>query len=223
MSKVVNNSKRLPWICGVFGVAACLLALLPVSVLEFLQYDRERILAGELWRLFTGHFVHWTSSHLLWDVAVFVACGLFLEWIRRRLLALILLVGPVLISGALILLQPDMATYRGLSALDMSLFAAVCLQAMSYCKLRNKQLLWLIWGFALFTSFLKPVVELFSGGALFVSNFGDGIQTSPLAHMLGVLVAVAAFKTISFWETFWDPSDRIRNFRTRKLSGISTS
>ena len=223
MSKVVNNPKRLPWICGVFWVAACLVALLPVSILELLQYDRERILAGEVWRLYTGHFVHWTASHLLWDVAVFVSCGLMLEWIRRRFLLAILLLGPILISGALMILQPDMSTYRGLSALDMSLFAAICLQAMRYCRFRNRGSLWVIWGFALFTSFLKPVLELFSGGALFVSNFGDGIQTSPLAHMLGVLLAVVVFKMTSFWETAWNRFGYNRNFRSHRLSEISTS
>ena len=223
MSKVVNNPKQLPWICGVFGVAACLMALLPVSLLEVLQYDRERILAGEMWRMYTGHFVHWSVSHLLWDFAVFVPCGLMLEWIRRRFLFAILLLGPFLISGALMILQPDMSTYRGLSALDMSLFSAVCLQAMRYCKIRNRSSLIVIWGFALFTSFLKPVLELVSGGALFVSNFGDGIQTSPLAHMLGVLLAVGVFKMTSFWETLWSCFGYSRNFLSRRLSGISTS
>ena len=223
MSTVVNKSKQLPWICGVFGVAACLMALLPESVLNVFQYDRERILAGEWWRLYSGHFVHWTSSHLVWDVLVFVVCGLLLEWIRRRLLVLILFVGPVLISCALMVLQPDMHTYRGLSAIDMSLFVAVCLQAMSYCSLRKKSSLLLIWGFALFVSFLKPLAELFAGAAFFVTYFGDGIQASPLAHLLGVMVAVGLFKTISFSERVSASSHCNHSCRSHRLSGNSTS
>lgn len=223
MSKVVNKSKRLPWICGVFGVAACLFAFLPDSASQALQYDREGILSGEVWRLFTGHFVHWNFSHLVWDVSVFVVCGLFLEWLRRGLSVAILLMGPVLISGALLFLQPDMQYYRGLSAVDLSLFAAICLQAMSYCRLRNRSSLLVVWGFAFATSILKPLMEAVWGHTFFVSQFGEGVEASPLSHLLGVLLAVGLFKTIFFWETTWSWIGHSRSFRYRKLSGPSIS
>ena len=222
MSKVVDKSKRLPWICGVFGVAACLLALVPETLVHALQYDRERILSGEVWRLFTGHFVHWNASHLIWDVVVFFVCGSFLEWVRKRLSIAIILIGPLVISGALLLLQPDMQYYRGLSAVDMALFAAICLQAMSYCRLRKQSALLVVWGFAFVTSVCKPLLEALTGSTFFVSQFGDGIEVSPLSHLLGVLLAVAVFKTISFWERAWSCSGSIHSFRNRRLSGTST-
>ncbi len=223
MSKVVDKSKQLPWISGVIGVAACFLVLFPESLVTAFQYDREQILGEEYWRLFTGHFVHWNSAHLLWDVAVFFACGLFVEWVRRSLWVVVLVLAPLTISLALLILQPDMNFYRGLSALDMSLFTAICLQAMSYCRLRKKSALMLVWGFAFVTSVLKPVMETVWGGALFVSHFGEGIEASPLSHLLGVLVAVALFKTISFWETVWNWAGCSHSFRNRKLSETSIS
>ncbi|MDG2170066.1 MAG: rhombosortase [Opitutales bacterium] len=223
MSKVADKSKQLPWISGVIGVAACFLALFPDTFASALQYDRELILEGEYWRLFTGHFVHWNSAHLLWDVVVFFACGLFLEWVRRSLWVSVLILAPVTISLALLVLQPDMNYYRGLSALDMSLFAAICLQAMSFCRLKKKSALLLMWGFAFVTSVLKPVMETVLGGTFFVSHFGEGVEASPLSHLLGVLVAVALFKAISFWKTVWNWVGCSHSFRSRKLSVTSIS
>lgn len=127
MLKVVNKLRQLPWITGLFGVVVLLLALLPESLLSIVQYDREKILDGELWRMFTGHLVHWNSTHLVWDLLVFVACGGLLEWLRRNLLVSVLFGGSFVVSVALLVFQPDMHTYRGLSALDMGLFSALCL------------------------------------------------------------------------------------------------
>ena len=87
MLKVVDKSRQLPWITGLFGVVVFLLALLPESLLAFVQYDREKILDGELWRMFTGHLVHWNGSHLIWDLLVFVACGGLLDVVCPRSLA----------------------------------------------------------------------------------------------------------------------------------------
>src|SRR4051812_25687175 len=41
----------------------------------WLIYDRAAILHGELWRLWTGHLVHFSNSHLLLDASV---CGIVL-------------------------------------------------------------------------------------------------------------------------------------------------
>src|SRR6266545_4224356 len=63
---------------GLSGDAACcapLLLGLPALAVQFtpgaaerLEYDRARLAAGEVWRLLTCHFTHWTPWHLLWDL-----------------------------------------------------------------------------------------------------------------------------------------------------------
>ncbi len=44
-----------------------------------LQYDRTAIASGELWRIITGHWVHWSFDHFLWCVITFVTLGAICE------------------------------------------------------------------------------------------------------------------------------------------------
>jgi len=60
-----------------------LLAVLPAILLwlvptthSALLYDRTAILRGEWWRLWTGHWVHFSFSHLAWNLAVLLGAGL---------------------------------------------------------------------------------------------------------------------------------------------------
>ena len=53
-----------------FVVVTALAVYLLPGVGEALVYDRSAILTGELWRLVTGHWVHFSASHLFYDVTV---------------------------------------------------------------------------------------------------------------------------------------------------------
>jgi len=36
-----------------------------------LQYDRAAIAAGEVWRLASGHWTHYSLDHVVWDALAF--------------------------------------------------------------------------------------------------------------------------------------------------------
>ncbi|TVR53078.1 MAG: rhombosortase [Puniceicoccaceae bacterium] len=114
---------RAPWFS--FGLAAAVggLAVLPWTVREALLWKREAILAGEWWRLWTGHWVHFSGEHLGLNLLLGVLAAGWLE--RRRpgwLLAAILLLAPLLALGLLVS-APGMAAYGGLSGLNCALLA----------------------------------------------------------------------------------------------------
>lgn len=92
-----------------------LLALLP-SVTAWLELRRELIAQGELWRLFTGHFVHLNLYHAVMNAfgAVMVARIFATEISRQQWWALIL-ASPLFISLGLWLRQPDLQGYAGFS------------------------------------------------------------------------------------------------------------
>ena len=46
---------------------------------ESLQFDREAVAGGEIWRIVTGHFCHWNFDHLFWDLSMFLILGAMLE------------------------------------------------------------------------------------------------------------------------------------------------
>jgi rhomboid family GlyGly-CTERM serine protease len=101
-----------------------------VAVAELLEYDRHAILAGELWRLWTCHLVHYSASHALADYASAVAAAAIAGQLHgwRRLAGALLLAAPLIATG-LLLLAPDCQYYRGASGLAVMLtvLAAVAL------------------------------------------------------------------------------------------------
>lgn len=221
MLKAVGRLRQLPWITGLFGVAALLIFFLPESVRLVFQYDREQILGGEIWRMATGHLVHWNSAHLTWDLVVFLTCGGLLEWLGRKRFLSILILGSILISGGLFILNPEMAVYRGLSALDMGLFSAVCLRAICYCRFRNKKRLALLWSLVLLGCLLKSLLELGLGRTYFVTDFGIGVSPSPSSHIYGIVAALLITAGTYLWEKLWLHSGCSRSFPIRRPSETS--
>jgi rhomboid family GlyGly-CTERM serine protease len=106
-----------PYAAAGLAFACLLLAFLPESTSTLLDWQREAIAAGQWWRLWTGHLVHFGLQHALFDAIVLYAGASLLEREigRVRLLRQLLLVSP-LISLAL-LAVPDLIAYRGASAL----------------------------------------------------------------------------------------------------------
>jgi rhomboid family GlyGly-CTERM serine protease len=83
---------------------------------ELLQYQRDHIAAGEWWRLFSAHWVHWGIRHLLFNLA-----GLGLLWamlarhFKPRQWLTIALVTLAAIDLGLWFLQPAITWYVGAS------------------------------------------------------------------------------------------------------------
>lgn len=154
---------------------------------ELLQYDRQAIAHGQLWRLVTGHLVHFGLEHLAWDAAVFVLLAV-LCWRLGRGLCLASLLGATLaIPAVLWTLEPGMQTYRGLSGLDSALYvtAAVALGRRLWSHGRRvaaAATLLSVLGLA-----AKVGYELATGQALFVDAAALGFAPVPIAHATGGL------------------------------------
>jgi rhomboid family GlyGly-CTERM serine protease len=110
---------------------ACLaLACAPSALTEAMSYDRPAILAGQFWRLWSGHLVHYSLRHALADTGVLFLIGSVLEpMLGARRLGAALAWGAPLISLTLLLWLPEMHQYRGASGLDM-MMAATALVAL---------------------------------------------------------------------------------------------
>lgn len=114
------------WILpGVIAALAVALHAAGPSVVGILRYDRDAILAGQAWRLVTGHLVHADVPHLAWNLA-----GLGLVWFlfardyaARQWLA-ILAASTVAIDLGFLLFEPDLAWYVGFSGVLHGCMAA---------------------------------------------------------------------------------------------------
>jgi rhomboid family GlyGly-CTERM serine protease len=97
-----------------------LLACAGEPAASWLAWERAAILHGELWRLWSGHLVHFSASHAGADVLALLALGMLAEpLIGARRFALVLGGGALLLSLGLLVLAPAMHEYRGASGLGV--------------------------------------------------------------------------------------------------------
>ena len=150
-----------------------------------LIYDREAILAGEVWRLFTGNWVHFSASHLVLDLVVLGVAGAIMESRRAACWPRVLLLSPWVIGVGLLVCEPRMSFYGGLSGVATAAVVCLALDALHSGFIAR-------WAGAtvLLLIAAKLAFEWGTGSALFVGTSGTEFVTSPLSHLLGGLSAV---------------------------------
>lgn len=153
-----------------------------------LLYDRTAILRGEWWRLWTGHWVHFSFSHLAWNLAVLLGAAAWLEHLRPGWLLHYTLVGAPLISLVLLVGEPAMQIYGGLSGLATGV---VVLLALTQVGRPGSARSW--WTGALVLIAVKTAFDASHAHALFAQFDSRAIRPSALAHVAGAGTALAFF------------------------------
>jgi rhomboid family GlyGly-CTERM serine protease len=152
-----------------------------------LIYDRELLARGQLWRAWTGHVVHYGSSHLLWDLVVLVPAGCWLESRWPKAARRFYLACPLVISAVLFVFDPELVRYAGLSGLATGVLV---LLAGSHLGSRDDGRRWL-WVGVLVLVTAKLAHEFISGAPLVVSDLGGNVRSVPLAHLVGAVCGIA--------------------------------
>ncbi len=176
------KARRAPFL--LFALPAALAGLAPAVFI----YDRVAILHGEWWRLWTGHWVHFSFSHLAWDLAVALAAGAWLERLRPGLLVRFAVIGAPLSSVGLLGLAPDMQRYGGLSGLAVG---TVVLLALIQLESRRSGRGWWIGLLVLVAA--KIIFDATHPGGLLSRFEASRYQTSVAAHILGAGLALVVF------------------------------
>lgn len=162
---------------------ACSAALAALAVLSYstarTTLDWQPALADdEPWRLWSAAFVHWTSEHLLANLAGCAVVGAF-GWaagVGRRDVFAWLLSWPI--AHAALVLEPSLVHYGGLSGV---LHAGVAVAAVALLRqgAARRRIGWLVLaGLA-----AKVLIEQWSGAA----PLGESHRVEPLAHATGAL------------------------------------
>lgn len=170
-------------------LVAAALAVMPFDTLaSWLQYDRVAVDGGQLWRLLTCQFTHWSWDHLFWDAAALVFLGWVLEREERRSLLVCLGLSAVLIPAVVHFGLPELATYRGLSGIDSALFVLLAVTLLRKCYADGDRL-WTWACVAMLVGFTAKIgFELISGGTLFVDSEAAQMLPVPLVHVVGGLL-----------------------------------
>ncbi len=157
------------------------------EVTKIYQYDRNGILNGEIWRIITGNFVHWTSEHLIWDLLVFISLSLLACRLNAKRYILCMIFISVGIFLCLITFLPEIIYYRGLSGIDSGLFTLILISIYFESK-DNKLKCAGITGIILFGG--KTIYEIIMLDTLFVSSMSEGVIPLPQAHLIGGIIGI---------------------------------
>ena len=113
------------------ALLSTLFALFGDGARNGLRYDRAAIFDGQWWRLISGNLVHLGWPHLLLNLA-----GLILVWLlfhhalSTRNWIVVTLSSALAVGGGLLLFDPDLRWYVGLSGVLHGLFAAGIVAAL---------------------------------------------------------------------------------------------
>lgn len=158
--------------------------------------DRERLLA-EPWRLLTGQIAHWTGSQLLWDAATLAILGAVCELRFPARTRAALLATALAVPAAVVLLEPEISAWRGLSAFATALFVLLVVRAGAEAAARRDALRIAVLGTLAVLFATKLVVEARLGASLFAGGLGAGVRSDPLAHLVGATAGLLAAVTPS--------------------------
>ena len=185
-----------PWRVPI-GLSAALIALQLSGLRGALDYSREAIREGQLWRLLTGNVVHLGWMHLARDLA-----GLGLIWwlvsryLSERSALWALSVSALSVGLGLLIFSPGIEWYVGISGALFGLYTAGVLRM---CKAR------LVLGVTLLLGMLGILAWSLYAGGLPGETAGLGGAIVPQAHMYGAMggaVSVAALELLQGSHSF---------------------
>lgn len=97
-------------------ILALLAFIFDQQISDLLIYDRNMIIAGEYWRLLTGHFFHSNGNHFMLNVAaVALLWALHGQYYHVKSYLIIFFVSAVVCSLGILWFAEDIAFYVGLS------------------------------------------------------------------------------------------------------------
>ncbi len=137
--------------------------------------------------------MHRSAEHLAWDVLAFALLGGLCAWRHPGATWLALGAAAVAVPAVLLAFVPGLATYRGLSGLDSTLYvmAALLLADEGRRAGRWRELVAPAAALGVFAA--KVTFETVTGSAWFAPPAAPGEVVVPLAHLVGAAAAVVLF------------------------------
>lgn len=174
------------WTAGLLALALLTAASEPLAAA--LEFDRSRLLT-EPWRALTGHFTHWDLRHLFWDALMFAVLAGVVERRQRSRFLPCLALSALAIPVVLLVAEPGITRYRGLSGIDSALFAlAVGVVLRDALAARRRTVVWLL-AFATAGFGAKLAYEAVTGHCVFAGS--DAFVPVPIAHLVGATAGMA--------------------------------
>lgn len=186
--KDILNPRYIPWLYLLVAFSAVLPTAWP-ELRPYLIYNRIDISHGELWRIWTGHLVHFGWPHYLADGALFIVIGWAFQQSQPSFSRVSLLILPAVVSASIFWFDPAMNIYGGLSGINVGLLVFLACQGWQ----RN----WMdwFWPAILGVHVIEVLLEIrnrgVGGGAI---RFDDAtIHVATIAHIGGAVYGVTTW------------------------------
>jgi rhomboid family GlyGly-CTERM serine protease len=183
-SKPPALGRRIPFLTLLLIGGAVAAALFPRCA-PWLVYDRTAILSGEVWRMFTGHWVHFSLRHLVYDVAPLGLAGWIIETRGLRGFGWFCALAPWAISAALLVFEPQMRFCGGLSGLATGALVFLALGGLSDPPPWRR-----VCGAVLLALAGKTLFELAAGRTVLDTLAGLPVVVSVTSHIAGAATAL---------------------------------
>ncbi len=187
--------------CAAAAIAVAVHALPDLS--SALIFDRAAIRSGELWRVFSGSWVHYSTEHLRNNVAAVAACGLMLGRRGPGLSLALLPLSSLAIGAGVFALRRDVERFAGLSGIACGLATYAAVSGVS----RGGRQAFASWSL-LAAVIGKILFELATGSSIFAGAAApDEHPVLALSHLLGASAGVAT--------GLWEHRDLVRRATRR--------
>jgi len=153
-----------------------------------LVYDRAAILSGEVWRLLTGNWVHFSPSHLFYDLLALGIAGWIIERRGYPYFGLLCVLSALGISTALLAITPEVQSYGGLSGVATGAIIYFALHGLKEPGPWRG-----ICVAALVLTLGKVLLEFMTGRLTFAAVDRLPFVPVPLSHLVGGLTASLIF------------------------------
>ena len=151
---------------------------------ELLVFSHDKIASGEIWRLWSGHFVHTNYKHLgLNTIGFAIFLSLYTQRIQQTWVYLYVLILSSSVGIGLYLFSPEIREYAGFSAILYGLFT---LAAIKYVSLKD----YLLGHLVIIAISIKIIWENFNNN---INNTSSDLIHAPVAtdaHLYGYASAI---------------------------------
>ncbi len=186
------RARPVPWLTLLAGLFALVASLPEAAALFEWRRSADPV---QIWRPLTGHFCHWSTDHLGWDLLIFAVFGGLFEMRSRSGFVAVVATSSVVLGVFLPYVYPDMMAYRGLSGVDCALACGLAVFRMQDPTFVDRLSGWAILAFIV----SKAGLEWMSAGTLFVDHATAGFEPLPAAHVLGGVVG-AGLVAVYTWK-----------------------
>lgn len=181
------TSPKLPVWTLVISTIALITFIFP-QLGNLLIYDRPAIIHGEYWRLLTGNLVHFSPTHLAYNLIAWLIAGTIIELRGYRFFPVLCLSSAFAVGMTLFLFKPELSLYAGLSGMMSAAVAYLCLHGISEKGVWR----WLC-AAALTGMAAKTILEMVMGSSILVLMSEENFVPVPLSHLAGIVAALLLY------------------------------